>query len=186
MSSFFKAIGSFFKSLWNALRKIIAIVLVIIAVIVIIWACIFCPPLGGVLFGVAFSSAAAAFAFGCVLLVGAFLVDKETAGKAVGKIGEATGDAAESVGNAAGNVLSGIASGLFSSGLVWWVVGGVAAFFLLTDAREDRDEKPRTDAREDRDGKPRRVRNRGTDGDGATVIVGTDVYQGSNISLLEA
>lgn len=174
MSSFFKAIGKFFKSLWNALRKIIAIVLVIIAVIVIIWACIFCPPLGGVLFGVAFSSAAAAFAFGCVLLVGAFLVDKETAGKAVGKIGEATGDAAESVGNAAGNVLSGAVSGLFSSGLVWWVVGGVAAYFLLTDAREDRDAKPRS------------VRSRDTGGDNVTVRVGTDAFQGSDISLLEA
>lgn len=175
MSSFFKAIGQFFKSLWNALRKIIAIVLIIIAVIVIIWACIFCPPLGGVLFGVAFSSAAAAFAFGCVLLVGAFLVDKETAGKAVGKIGEAAGDAAESVGNAAGNVLSGAVGGLFSSGLIWWVVGGVAAYFLLTDAREDGNEKPQ------------KVRTRSTNGDGdATVRVGTDVYQGSNISLLEA
>lgn len=174
MSSFFKAIGRFFKNLWNALRKIIAIVLVIIAVIIIIWACIFCPPLGGVLFGVAFSSAAAAFAFGCVLLVGAFLIDKETAGEAVGKIGEAAGDAAESVGNATGNVLSGVVSGLFSSGLIWWVVGGVAAYLLLTGDREDNDEEPRN------------VRSRGTDGSHDTIRVGTDVYQGSNISLLEA
>lgn len=175
MSSFFKAIGQFFKNLWNALRKIIAIVLVVIAVIVIIWACIFCPPLGGVLFGVAFSSAAAAFAFGCVLLVGAFLVDKETAGKAVGKIGEATGDAAESVGGAVGDVISGVASGLFSSGLIWWVVGGVAAYFLLTDDRDEEGAKRRIS----------RDRNTGDGGD-PTVRVGTIAHQGNNVSLLEA
>lgn len=132
MSSIFKAIGNFFKRLWNALRKIIAIVLIIIAVIVIIWACIFCPPLGGVLFGIAFSSAAAAFAFGCVLLVGAFLIDKDTASEAVGKIGEAAGDAAESVGGAVGDAASGVLSGIFSSDVFPWVLLGVGAFFLLS------------------------------------------------------
>lgn len=134
MSSIFKAIGSFFKKLWNVLRKILAIVLIIIAVIVIIWACIFCPPLGGVLFGIAFSSATAAFAFGCVLLVGAFLIDKDTASEAVGKIGEATGDAAESVGNAAGNVASGLIGGIFSSDMLPLILVGVGAYFLLTSS----------------------------------------------------
>lgn len=139
MSSIFKAIGDFFKKLWNALRKILAIVLIIIAVIVIIWACIFCPPLGGVLFGIAFSSAGAAFAFGCVLLVGAFLIDKDTASEAVGKIGEAAGDAAESVGNAAGDVASGILSGIFSSDVFPLVLLGVGAFFLLRGGGAGRD-----------------------------------------------
>lgn len=132
MSSIFKAIGSFFKKLWNAIRKVLAVILIIIAVIVIIWACIFCPPLGGVLFGVAFSSATAAFAFGCVLLVGAFLVDKETAANAVGKIGEATGDAAESVGSAVGDVVSGVASGIFDSGFLTVAAVAVGAWFLLS------------------------------------------------------
>lgn len=134
MSSFFKTIGSFFKKLFSALKKILAVVLVILAVIVIIWACIFCPPLGGVLFGIAFSSATMAFAFGCVLLVGAFLIDKSTASKVVGKIGEATGDAAESVGSAVGNVTSGVLDGIFGSGLGTMLLVGVGAYILLSSS----------------------------------------------------
>lgn len=135
MSSLFKAIGSFFKKLWKALRKILAILLIIIAIIVIIWACIFCPPLGGVLFGVAFSSATAAFAFGCVLLVGAFLVDTETAKEVVGKVGEAAGDAAESVGKAAGDIIDGAVSGIFGSSTLMWLAVGVGAYFLLSGSK---------------------------------------------------
>lgn len=146
MSSIFKAIGRFFKSLWNALRKIIAILLIVIAVIVIIWACIFCPPLGGVLFGIAFSSAGAALAFGCVLLVGAFLIDKDTASKTIGKIGEATGDAAESVGNAVGDVVGGVASGLFSSSGMLFVLLGVGAYFLLTGSKDKPEDSRLPDA----------------------------------------
>lgn len=142
MSSIFKAIGNFFKSLWNTLRKIIAIVLIVIAVIIIIWACIFCPPLGGVLFGIAFSSAGAALAFGCCLLVGAFLIDKDTASEVVGKIGEAAGDAAESVGSAAGDVASGLLSGIFSSDVLPFILLGVAAYFLLTSDGKKDDERP--------------------------------------------
>lgn len=134
MSSFFKAIGSFFKKLFNALRKILAVVLVILAVIVIIWACIFCPPLGGVLFGIAFSSATMAFAFGCVLLVGAFLIDKSTASKVVGKIGEAAGNAAQSVGSAVGNVTSGVLEGIFGSGLGTILLVGVGAYILMSSS----------------------------------------------------
>lgn len=132
MSSIFKAIGNFFKKLFSALKKVLAVVLVVLAIIVIIWACIFCPPLGGTLFGIAFASSGAALAFGCCLLVGAFLVDKETAGKVVGKVGEAAGDAAESIGNAAGDVISGIASGVLSSPLLLWAAVGVGAYFLLS------------------------------------------------------
>lgn len=136
MSSIFKAIGNFFKKLFSALKKILAVVLIILAVIVIIWACIFCPPLGGTLFGIAFASSGAALAFGCCLLVGAFLVDKDTAAKVVGKVGEAAGDAAEAVGNAAGDVISGVVSGLFSSDMLLWVALGVGAYFLLSNRKD--------------------------------------------------
>lgn len=132
MSSIFKAIGRFFKKLFAALKKILAVVLVVLAVIVIIWACIFCPPLGGALFGIAFASSGAALAFGCCLLVGAFLVDKDTASKVVGKVGEAAGDAAAAVGEATGNVVSGVINGLASSGLLLWLAVGAGAYFLLS------------------------------------------------------
>lgn len=176
MSSIFKAIGKFFKKLFSALKKILAVVLVILAVIVIIWACIFCPPLGGTLFGLAFSSSAAALAFGCCLLVGAFLVDKDTAANVVGKVGEAAGDAAESVGNAAGDVISGIASGLFSSDILPWVVLGVGAYFLLS-GRED------TGAEVSREAEVKPVRREKA---GDTVVVAPPGDDGFGMSALAA
>lgn len=134
MSDIFKAIGRFFKKLFSALKKILAVVLVILAIIVIVWAVIFCPPLGGALFGITFASSAAALAFGCCLLVGAFLVDRDTASKVVGEVGEAVGDAASAVGQAAGNVISGAVSGLTSSNLMMWIALGAGAYFLLSSS----------------------------------------------------
>lgn len=180
MSSIFKAIGSFFKKLWNAIRKVLAVVLIIIAVIVIIWACIFCPPLGGVLLGVAFSSATAAFAFGCVLLVGAFLIDKDTAANAVGKIGEATGDAAESVGSAVGDVVSGVASGLFDSGFLAIAAVAVGAWFLLSGNNSTTG----SSVSEKADLSPESRKNEKTET--VASLESAAVVNGSNLTLLEA
>lgn len=180
MSSIFKAIGSFFKKLWNVIRKVLAVVLIIIAVIVIIWACIFCPPLGGVLFGVAFSSATAAFAFGCVLLVGAFLVDKDTAATTVGNIGKAAGDAAESVGSAVGDIVSGVASGLFDSGFLMVAAVAVGAWFLLSGSNSTAD----LSVSEETDLSPESRKNKGT-----VVVASLEsaaVVNGTNFALLEA
>lgn len=155
MSDIFKAIGRFFKKLFSALKKILAVVLVILAIIVIIWACIFCPPLGGALFGITFASSGAALAFGCCLLVGAFLVDRDTASKVVGKVGEAAGDAASAVGKAAGNVVSGVVSGLTSSSLMMWIALGAGAYFLLSSSGPEDKRKIDTDTQRKVTGKSR-------------------------------
>lgn len=164
MSSIFKAIGNFFKKLFSVLKKILAVVLVILAVIVIIWACIFCPPLGGTLFGIAFASSGAALAFGCCLLVGAFLVDRDTASKVVGQIGEAAGDAASSVGRGAGDVISGVVSGLTSSGLLMWLAIGAGAYFLLSNSGTADKRETDVDAR-------RRVTDKGRGKSGRNDVV---------------
>lgn len=171
MSSIFKAIGNFFKKLFSALKKILAVVLIVLAVIIIIWACIFCPPLGGTLFGIAFASSGAALAFGCCLLVGAFLVDRDTAAKVVGKVGEAAGDAAESVGNAAGDVISGVVSGIVSSDFLLWGLIGLGAYFLLSGSGGGTSEAVSKDSSKDV-----RLKSNGRSKDNATeeeVIVAT-------------
>lgn len=131
MSSIFKAIGKFFKKLFEFLKKILVAILIVVAIILIIWACIFCPPAGGMLLGF-FLTQATAIALGCILLVGAFLVDPDEAARIVGHIGEAAGDAAKSVTNAAGEVVGGVTEGLLSSGVIWLVVGGAALYFMLS------------------------------------------------------
>lgn len=176
MSSIFKAIGRFFKKLFAALKKILAVVLVVLAVIVIIWASIFCPPLGGVLFGIAFASSGAALAFGICLLVGAFLVDKDTASKVVGNIGEAAGDAASAVGQAAGNVASGVFEGLASSGLLLWLAVGVGAYFLLS-SDGGKNEKV-VDSTSTRDPSVRRRDAEGENEDGVVVATPDQLYGG--------
>lgn len=131
MSSIFKAIGRFFKKLFEILKKILVAILIVVAIILIIWATIFCPPVGGLLFGF-FLTQAAAIALGCILLVGAFLIDPDEAAQIVGKIGEAAGDAAAGVTDAVGDVVGGVAEGLLSSGVVWIALGGAALYFMLS------------------------------------------------------
>lgn len=175
MSSFFKAIGKFLRKIWDVVRKVLAVVLIIIAVILVIWACIFCPPLGGVLFGFALTSTAA-YALAAVLLVGAFLIDSETAHEVVGKIGEAAGDAAGAVAGAVGDTASGVLGGLFSSDLFPLLLVGVGGYFLLTSRA------PRPSTTEDTG---RDVKRKGVNPREDTVIVG-ELSQSSDNLILEA
>lgn len=138
MSSIFKAIGKFFKKLFEFLKKILVAILIVVAIILIIWACIFCPPAGGFLLGF-FLTQATAIALGCILLVGAFLVDPDEAANIVGHIGEAAGDAAKAVTNAAGSVAGGVMDGILSSGVFWLALGGAALYFMLSSGTGDTD-----------------------------------------------
>lgn len=144
MSSIFKAIGKFFKKLFEVLKKILIAILIVVAIILIIWACIFCPPAGGFLLGF-FLTQATAIALGCILLVGAFLIDPDEAARTIGKIGEAAGDAAESVTGAVGDVVGGVVDGLMSSDVVWLALGGVALYFMLSSDRQVAETESRPD-----------------------------------------
>lgn len=144
MSSIFKAIGKFFKKLFEVLKKILVAILIVVAIILIIWACIFCPPAGGLLLGF-FLTQATAIALGCILLVGAFLIDPDEAAHIVGKVGEAAGDVAESVTDAVGDVVGGVADGLMSSGVMWLALGGVALYFVLSGDRQVAETESRPD-----------------------------------------
>lgn len=127
-------IGRLFKKLWDAIRKILAILLIIIAVILIVWAAVLSGGAALVLFGFAISQTAA-FVIGALALVGAFLLDSETANEVVGKIGDAMGDAAGAVGGVIGDVVGGGITGILGSSGGMLIVGGIALYFLLSSGK---------------------------------------------------
>lgn len=144
MSNFFSKIGNFFKKLWDVLKKIIVVVLLILAAVLIIWACLATGPL--LLFGGALTlTTTMAWVLGMLCVTGAFLIDKEYAGKVVGKVGDAVASAASAVASAAGNVVGSVASaGLDAilSSPVAWIVGGVLLFYFMgKDNRTDSSSK---------------------------------------------
>lgn len=153
LSSVVSAICDVFKAMWKAIRKVLAIVLIIIAVILIVWAAIFCPPLGGMLFGF-FLTSTMAYAIGILCLVGAFLIDAETSKKVVGKIGDAVSGAVESVGQVVGGTVGaatgGLLSGLFSSSGGMLLLVGVGAYFLLSSDGDEKEKKKRVSSKDDR------------------------------------
>lgn len=145
-----KWLGKFFQKLWKLIKKILAVVLVIAAIVIAVWALLIT---GGaalpLLFGL---SSTMMFVVAGLSLVGAFLIDKETAGKVVGDVGDAIGDAAGAVGDAAGGIAGGIIGGV-TGGLLgslvenpWFLVGAIALGFYLLSGD---DEKPTTE-----DGRP--------------------------------
>lgn len=125
-------LGSFFKKLWNALRKIIAVILVVIAVVIAVWACLIT---GGaalpLLFGL---STTMMYVVAGLCLVGAFIVDKKTAKKTVGKIADAVDDAAGAVGQVGGAALAGVAGALLGNP---YVVAGALAFLAYILLKDD-------------------------------------------------
>lgn len=133
MSNFFSAIGNFFKKLWDVLKKIIVVVLLILAAVLIIWACLATGPL--LLFGGAMTlTTTLAWVLGILCVTGAFLIDKEYAGKVVGKVGDAVASAAGAVASATGNIVGSVASAgldaLLSSPATW-IVGGVLLLYFM-------------------------------------------------------
>lgn len=120
-----KWLKNFFKKLWNVIRKIIAIVLIIIAVIFAVLACF------------ATGGASLIFAmYAIAALAGAFLVDKKTTSKVVGKVGDALGSVAETVGSIGGKVAGGVASGVLGVVLnnpALLIAGGILIWWALKD-----------------------------------------------------
>ena len=102
--------------LWNWIRKIVAIVLVVVAAVLLIYA-VFTG-----LWLYAFYALAA--------LVGAFLIDEDTASEAVGRIGEVIGDVSQALAEIAGEVGGSVLSTLFSSPIGVAVIG-LGAYYLL-------------------------------------------------------
>lgn len=108
----------------------LAVVLIIVAVLLILWSALVTGGATLTLLGFVLTPTTALIV-AAVCITGAFLVDKETAGKTVGKIGEAASDAVEAVGGAVGDVAGGLLSGLASSPVVLGVAAVAAAYFLL-------------------------------------------------------
>lgn len=142
--SILSKLGKLFKKLWDAIRRILAIILIVIAVVLVVWAAIFSGGAALVLFGFAISQTAA-FVLGALALTGAFLIDAETAKEVTGKIGEALGDAAEATAGIVGDVAGGVATGLLGSTGGLLIIGGIAAYFLLSGSKESKPKEPRAE-----------------------------------------
>lgn len=131
-----KWLKNFFKKLWNVIRKIIAIVLIIIAVIFAVLACF------------ATGGASLIFAmYAIAALAGAFLVDKDTTSKVVGKVGDALGSVAETVGSIGGKVAGGAATGVLGAVLnnpALLIAGGLFLWWALSDG----DDKGKKEAKQ--------------------------------------
>lgn len=104
----------FLKKLWSVLRKVLAVALLLAAI-----------------YFVVFSAVANAVLYGILCLGAAFLVDADTAAKAVAVTGEALGTASKAIAGAVGGVAGGVASGLFGSGFGGVLVACVAGYFGL-------------------------------------------------------
>lgn len=63
-----------------------------------------------------------------------FLIDEEAAKKAVEFAFQTVGEVAQAVGELAGTIISSVGEGLFGKNWLWWLVGGVAGYLLLTSS----------------------------------------------------
>lgn len=137
-----KWLTNFFKKLWNAIRKILAVLLIVLAVILLVWATLATGGATLALFGFVLTTTQALIVGG-LALAGAFLIDKGTASKTVGKIGEAVSGAAgavgEVVGNAAGGAATGVIGALLGNPYLMIIGIGIVGYFLL---KSDKDDKP--------------------------------------------
>lgn len=101
----------FLKKLWSIIRKVLAVALLLAAIYFSVFAVV-----------------ANATLYGILCLGAAFLVDGDTAAKAVQVTGEALGQAAEAIAGAAGDIAGGAASGLLGSGFGGIVVACIAGY----------------------------------------------------------
>lgn len=126
-------LGSFFSKLWNAIRKVLAVILVIAAIVIAVWAVLIT---GGaalpLLFGL---SSTMMYVVAGLCLVGAFIVDKKTATKVVGKVAEAVGDAAGAVGVIGGAVVGGVLGSILGNSYVLLAAGAFALYLLLKNKK---------------------------------------------------
>lgn len=125
-------LGSFFKKLWNAIRKVLAVVLIVIAIVIAVWACLIT---GGaalpLLYGL---STTMMYVVAGLCLVGAFIIDKKTATKTVGKITDAVGDAAGAVVSVGSAVVGGTIGALLDNPYVVAAAIGLVAYFVLSNS----------------------------------------------------
>lgn len=139
-----KWLTNFFKKLWNAIRKILSILLIVIAVILLVWATLATGGATLALFGFVLTTTQALIVGG-LALAGAFLIDKGTASKTVGKIGEAVSGAAGAVGSVVGGAAGGAATGVIGALLgnpYLMAIGiGVAGYFLLKSGKDSKSQK---------------------------------------------
>lgn len=108
----------FLKKLWNVLRKVLAVALLLAAVYFFVFATI-----------------ANAVLYGILCFGAAFLVDADTAQRAVEVTGDALGQGARAVADAVGDIAGGAAGGLLSSGfggVLVAVIGGYLGYRWLT------------------------------------------------------
>lgn len=109
-----KSFVRFLKKLWSVIRKVLAVALLLASI-----------------YFFAFAAVVNAALYGILCLGAAFLVDADTAAKAVEVTGEALGQAAGSIAGAVGNVATGATKGLFNSGVGGIAVALVAGYFGL-------------------------------------------------------
>lgn len=143
-------IGSFFKKLWNAIRKVLAVILIVVAIVIAVWACLIT---GGaalpLLLGL---STTMMYVVAGLCLVGAFIIDRETATKTVGKVSDAVGDAAHAVGEVGGAVIGGTIGALLDN--PYMVAAGVCLLlYFLLSGKEKADRPTDIDTRSAKDGR---------------------------------
>lgn len=109
-----KSFVRFLKKLWSAIRKVLAVVLLLASI-----------------YFFAFAAVVNSVLYGILCLGAAFLVDADTAAKAVEVTGEALGQAAGAVAGAVGDIATGATKGLLKGGVGGIAVALVAGYFGL-------------------------------------------------------
>lgn len=127
-----KSFVRFLKKLWSVIRKVLAVALLLASI-----------------YFFAFAAIANAVLYGILCLGAAFLVDADTAAKAVEVTGEALGQAAGAVAGAVGGVATSATKGLLKGGVGGMAVALVAGYFGLRylsrkadEPTEPTDERP--------------------------------------------
>lgn len=130
--------GSFFSKLWAAIKKILVYILLIIAAILIIWSALATGGATLAVFGFTFTMTQVLI-IASLCIVGAFVVDPDTAKEVVGSVGEAIGEAAGAIAAAAGAAAGGAALGFLSSPVGLAVAGFAFYWFFVRDTKKEGD-----------------------------------------------
>ena len=121
----FNWLSGLLDKLWNWIRKIIAIVLVVVAAVLLVYAL--------------FTGLWLYAWYALAALVGAFLIDEDTAAAVVGRVGEVISNVVEAVAEVAGSVVSSVI-GSFIGSLLSSPIGiaavGFGLWYLLGRSQE--------------------------------------------------
>lgn len=145
------------KKVWNFIRKYLAILIVIVAIFFpLLWPMIaaylpaaWVTAINAALAGSTVWGATSMFSWSALAIRGivglgfAYLIDSETAGDIVDKIGDVVGSVGGAIGGIIGGAVGGVASGLFSSPVGFLIIGGAALYFLTRKKDGDEEEEPR-------------------------------------------